>query len=488
VDRDMGNEKEDVEVKPALLADTAKPEGWVPGRKHRASLNSQLVASLHLEDFTKGSWVVSVLKFTRKVDFDKLKKVLTERLLKVPRLRSKLIDRGFGRTVDFVELEQSKLDFDYLWKQAFVDKVASSEDTNKFIGGLLSGWEPRMDQPLWQITFIPEMETGNSCLLVNMSHILGDGVGLTELLYRVLDSNPNDVKRAKTMVKAKPPPLGMLAKSRVFLSGLVEGPIIIATPPDKKTTLRLKNINKPSATKACAFSQPIDIAKVKEVQALYQYATFNDVLVTLLNLTIRSYFEEVGDQTALKSKLRAQFPINMRSKKQGGFRGENPRNLWMYGYMPLFIDNKGSITDMFWQTKRALDRVKNSPAPYVGMAFGKLCMRVFPRKFANKLLLNVAGKSTVQLSNVAGPPEAVRIAGEEVEDLSFQLFAPLSIYVGLLTYNGKLTVSFNLDSSLADPELLIKHWLPAFEKLHIHATAEAAKQGGLIKQPRRGWF
>jgi len=484
-----------------ILAASGKPSkggledtvpGWKAGRKHRASLGTRLVASLQLEAQEKSSWIATTLQFDQNVDYETLKATLNQRIMTVPRFRSKLVQHSFPKKLSFQELPESELKMDYLWEEAFPGKVVSDAEVNKYIGNLFDGWYRDESQPLWQMKFIGETEGGNSCLVIKMSHILGDGISLVELLYKLLDQEPESTSEStpakRTVSKAKAPKLGLWTKTKVFVGGMLEGVTVVFSAPDKKNTIRLKDITKPSPQKRCSFSPVIEVARVKELQKLYQYATFNDILVTLLNLTLRAYFREVDDKAALKNKLRAQFPINMRSKKQGAFRNGNTSNYFSFGFINLNVKDSKSISELFWKTKLGLDKLKNSPAPLMSLKSGRVLEKILPRKQANDQLLNLSGKATMQLSNVPGPPGKVTIASATVEDMRFLLFTPLSSYVGLLTYNGKLTASFCMDGALADPELISKHWVPEFEKFFAHAKEEAAKQDGLIKPPRTGCF
>jgi hypothetical protein len=126
---------------------------------------------------------------------------------------------------------------------------------------------------------------------------------------------------------------------------------------------------------------------------------------------------------------------------------------------------------LFRNLKKQLDIKKISPTPVVQQKLGALITPILPLKARNKLVLNLANKCTAQISNVAGPVSVVRLSGFEVDDLSFQLFSPVGLYLGLITYNGMLSCSINADASVADPSELTKHWMPAFEELFESITS-----------------
>jgi hypothetical protein len=59
-------------------------------------------------------------------------------------------------------------------------------------------------------------------------------------------------------------------------------------------------------------------------------------------------------------------------------------------------------------------------------------------------LLNLAvwlfTKFTIMMSNVPGPATQQYFAGQPLTDLYYFLFVPLGVYVGTLSYNGKVCV------------------------------------------------
>ncbi len=467
-------------------------------KKHRASVTTGLIGGLQRQDQSMSSWVVGVLYFKIDPGFANLKKVVGDRLLAMPRFRSKMVARRFPAATHFVEIPLDELDMDYHFRQIFTDRAVSEAELDGWLGSMFNEFDHPMEKPLWQMTFIPRLADGRAVLISNVSHVIGDGISQIEVLMRMLDK-PGEEATAATasgkkaaapgsggQVKKRPPPsLGPLTRTRVFLGGIWEGLTVVASAPDRKNTVRLDDPSKPSATKRCAFSPTIDLDRLKELKNLYQGATINDVLITLLTLTLRAYAEEVGDKAMLKNKVTAQFPINTRSKKDGPFRNGDPHNKFSYGFMPFHIAHKGSPTNLLWKTKRTLDKIKNSPSPLVQEKISNIIAKIMPLKTLNAQLTNVASKATAQISNVPGPQSTVYMCGVPIDDMRFLLYSPLSFYIGILTYDGKLSCSVCLDSALADPALIAKHWMTEFDKFFSSAKEEVKKYpDGVIPRER----
>jgi diacylglycerol O-acyltransferase len=495
---DVAGEVED--KVPALEAPTGKSPrkgGKAPkGKKHRASILTGLIGGLQRQDQAMSSWVVGVIYFKSDPGFANLKKLLSERLLDMPRFRSKMVARRFPAATHFVEIPLEELDLDYHIRQIFTDRAVSDAELDGWIGSMFNEFKHPMDYPLWQLTFMPRLADGRAVLITNVSHVIGDGIAQVEVLMRMLDKPSEEATAASSkkaaapksspQVKKRPPPsLGPLTRARVFLGGVWEGLTVVTMRADGKNTVRLADPTKPSATKRCAFSPTIELDRLKELKNLYQGATINDVLIALLTLTLRAYAEEVGDKAMLKNKVTAQFPINIRARKEGPFRNGDPHNKFSYGFMPFHISHKGSPTKLLWKTKRTLDKIKNSPSPLVQAKISKVIAKIMPLKMLNAQITGVASKATAQISNVPGPQSTVYMAGVAVDDMRFLLYSPLGFYVGILTYDGKLSCSVCLDSALADPALIAKHWVTEFDKFLASAKEEAKKYpDGVIPRER----
>mmetsp|Transcript_1815 Transcript_1815/g.2419 ORF Transcript_1815/g.2419 Transcript_1815/m.2419 type:complete len:93 (+) Transcript_1815:50-328(+) len=82
------------------------------------------------------------------------------------------------------------------------------------------------------------------------------------------------------------------------------------------------------------------------------------------------------------------------------------------------------------------------------------------------------------LSNVPGPRNEVTICGKVVDDLQFFMFSPLGLYLGLISYNGKVSMSIAMDSAIGDPKELGQFWDSEFNKF----AEECAEYPGSIEQ------
>mmetsp|Transcript_12584 Transcript_12584/g.14433 ORF Transcript_12584/g.14433 Transcript_12584/m.14433 type:complete len:494 (-) Transcript_12584:86-1567(-) len=461
------------------------------GKRYRASFMTRTIGKLAQESDAKSSYVVGLLFFKEKADADVLKKLVAHKLLEIPRFRSKFVSKHFHAY--FEELGEEDIDLDYHVQVAMAGEKPTREQVLQYVADKMSQ-ESILDKskPLWQITVVPEMDNGKGCLITNISHIIGDGMAQVEVLYRLIDpTTPEDEELAKTdsgnsvSVRAK----GKRAKkkvskfkaARIFAGGVLQGTMAVLGRPDPRTSLKLKSVTAVSREKRQALTEQIPLEKLKDVKNKIEGATINDVLIVLLTMCIKKYYAE-NEKKRVK-RLTASFPINLRKRGEDNFdRHGSPHNVWAYGMMPFHLKYKNT-TDLIWKVKKTLDVAKLSPTPVVQQKLGMAIAPFLTTKGMNGLSLNVANKSTVQLSNVAGPSKAVSIGGYVVDDMAFQLFSPLGLYVGIISYNGTVSCSINIDSTLGDPALIAKHWKSEFDSLYEEVMAHE----GILKAPR-SWF
>jgi hypothetical protein len=286
--------------------------------------------------------------------------------------------------------------------------------------------------------------------------------------------------KPKRKVKAS---FGPLNKARIFLGGCVSPLTAAFGGADSPSPLRRQNLLKPSTKKSTAFTEQIDLAKVKQIKLKYPGATVNDICVSLLNLTLQSYLTEVAEthpeaatrasakrMLSGKGLMRSSFPINARKAGAGTFRDHSPHNKLALG-MLAFNFNYKSRSQLVWSFKRTLDRIKLSPEPFVQQKLGNTLAAILSKKAMVDLLMKIGAQTHCMLSNVQGPPEKVALLGHTVEDITFALYSGCGLYMGLLSYAGKISVCICLDSELGDANNIAKHWKSEFESLYSEVMA-----------------
>mmetsp|Transcript_76512 Transcript_76512/g.214657 ORF Transcript_76512/g.214657 Transcript_76512/m.214657 type:complete len:127 (-) Transcript_76512:57-437(-) len=122
--------------------------------------------------------------------------------------------------------------------------------------------------------------------------------------------------------------------------------------------------------------------------------------------------------------------------------------------------------------------MKASPEP--GLRDFLLRMVITKRGLSNAniahAVLNAYGKVTMLLSNVPGPLDPVRFMGQELDDLSFYLVAPIGLYFGLVQYRGRIRAGICADATCEpEPARLGECWALAFQRLREASARGSAK-------------
>lgn len=457
-----------------------------PPQQRKASTTTTIFTKhLHDERMKKsGAWIIAISQLEGNPGLDAIKAKIKDKVFnKYVRFRSQLA-LNEKREAIFVESPEP-LDEAYHFHEESCDQPWSIEQMNRYIGDL-NDFEYDLSKPLWRIILIPKLENGQAASVLCVNHAIGDGLALVEVNESLYEPIPEEEHTSNEPIRhgGKKPPkrnMDMLSQMGVFLYGLFHGLSAPLSTPDPKTPLRLDQGLRPLGKKWIASAEPIDLNRVKQIKNKMAGCTINDVLMGLMTMTLKSFFLEEKPSFDLTTKVTASFPISMRAVGEGGLGldGE-PHNRISFAYFDFHFT--GSRIDIVWQTKHQIDCIKISPSPLVVMWSLHLANMILPEKQMLDFTNDSANRGTAQLSNVPAPQRQVKVFGKKVEQISFYLFSPLSVYLGILSYNGQVTAAFNLDSGLdVDPNKLTKHWNQEFEKLYEEVMSQP---GDTLPEPK----
>ncbi len=483
------------------------------GKVRRLSVLSRIHGNTLRLDPNQGTWVMGMLWFDSDLGFANVERLAREKLLVIPRFRSAMKLNWMGKE-RWVELPVEQLDMAYHLVRV-AEPLSKAQVYERYISDIYASFKLDMDKPLWRLVWFEDIE-GQRMLLTQVSHAVGDGVSIVEVLLRMLDAEEPDSgdeagKASGRTAPAEPMPaladaaaaakpkqqqpgpkpkrkvkasFGPLNKARIFLGGCMSPLTAAFGSADSPSPLRRRNLLEPSTKKSTAFTEQIDLAAIKQIKARYPGATVNDICVSLLNLTLQAYLSEVAEthpepatrasakrMLSGKGLMRSSFPINARKAGAAtAFRDHSPHNKLALG-MLAFNFNYKSRSQLVWSFKRTMDRIKLSPEPFVQQKLGNLLAAILSKKAMVNLLMKLGAQTHCMLSNVQGPPEKVELLGHTVEDITFALFSGCGLYLGLLSYAGKISVCICLDSELGDAQNIAKHWKKEFDELYKEVMA-----------------
>jgi diacylglycerol O-acyltransferase len=438
-----------------------------PGRKRRASALTRLLGHMAMQQNNpQPVWIIGQLSLEKTLNPTELRRLMLPRVLAIPRFRSKLVVHGRGGHYEEVEF-----DVGYHFETALYGERATMEQIDQVIANQNS-WKFDPNRPLWKFVHIPETEDGGSVIISVINHCMGDGVALVNVLLTKLCDGVNEPESTKKAVHAGKrrtgPPVSMVKRIGMKFYGAYEAGTMTMWRHDKGNPLVCNKSTPEKIVASCPDTIPLD--KVKKIaKMLGNNATVNDVLLGIFSKMIKMFFLEVGATNAAtgKVKVRAQFPINVRSSKEGRENKDgDPNNRFSFGFitLPLKYD---TAKDMIGDIKRQVDLIKVSPSGHLQLKQIPGYVAMLPRKILIDTLLGAANIATINISNVPGPQAQLTFGGVPVKRISFFLFSGVGFYVGLFSNNGQVSVSLNMDKSIGvDPKEVGKHWLPAFENVY----------------------
>eukprot|EP00924_Labyrinthula_sp_SR-Ha-C_P015081 snap_masked-scaffold_9-processed-gene-7.38-mRNA-1 protein AED:1.00 eAED:1.00 QI:0/-1/0/0/-1/1/1/0/496 len=456
-------------------------------RKHRASYTTKALVGYMRgkNERERGAWIVGTMFLSSNPGMEPLRVILEERLLKLGRFKSVYKNDVFGGAF----YEQTDEEFDWEYHLAIPERLSKGEVTEKevfeFCQNIALDETIQLDtkKPLWRCFLVPDVtqnKESKSVLIFVLHHAIGDGTSTVGVMYNLMDNPPFDPKKfsskkqsliesgeIKVVPKKEKKKISLTGfeKHKAKVSGMFKALTAVLGAGDTKNSLIKADHNK-AAKKLMGRAEPRALDEFKELTKMLQAheVTINDLLMTVLSMTLRAYFEETGEYRK-GMKATANIPVSLKSLEKPLLEKNNPGNKFTSYSFPYCLNYSDPIECLF-KVKKSLDQVKVSPQLPVQFVLGKYLYYMTPKVIFDQIFLRINSKGTSMLSNVAGPAEQMKIGGALVEEIVFNLYSPILVYFGLLSYNGKVNLSLSIDERLGvKPEDILKHWGAQLELL-----------------------
>jgi len=441
----------------------------------KQQLSAVDAAWLRMEDPTNLMMVTGVLLFDSRLDVDRIRTVLEERLLSFARFRQRVEQPPLG-----VGLPQWVTD-DRFDLDAHVHHVALPAPADKaaleaFVSDLLST-PLDFSKPLWQVHLVEYAD--GSAIVSRIHHAIADGIALIQVLLSLTDATRRPRKRPPAARPTLAPDGGSsLLRAGGWLAqagfGLARDPgqalkvaglgadaavtlgRVALLPPDPATALK----GTLGVRKRAAWSDPLPLAEVKAAGA-HAGGTINDVLITATAGALRRYLTARGENvTGLD--VRATVPVNLRPLAEAHRLGNQFGVVFLS--LPLGIE---APRERLIEIKRRMDELKSSLQPLV--AFGMLnAIGLLPGRLQPLPIQFFGSKASVVLTNVPGPREPLYLAGEPLRRAMFWVpqSGRLGLGISILSYAGEVLVGVASDAGLVpDPGTIVDGFHSELEEL-----------------------
>ena len=204
------------------------------------------------------------------------------------------------------------------------------------------------------------------------------------------------------------------------------------------------------------------LAQVKAIGKALN-CSINDVLLACVAGAIGAYLRAHGDDPT-GQEIRAMVPVNLRPMEHAWKLGNR------FGLAPLVlpIGVENPVERVFAVRARMRD-LKGSYQPL--LAFAVLAVAGLVVKPVQDAILGLfAKKATAVMTNVPGPPVALRLCGSTLRQSMFWVPASGDIGMGvsILSYAGGVQFGLITDAALCpDPQAIIDRFKPEFEALLV---------------------
>lgn len=339
------------------------------------------------------------------------------------------------------------------------------------VSDLLSSPMP-FDRPLWEVWVLTGYAPREWALVWRLHHSVADGEGVTMVIGRTLDMEPQggvtltDWMQAQA-VAARPPQStevedsGSVADRALdTVRGVAEKllGIAVATPPTVTSLLRMvptpptELVGVPSTGRDWR-SLHLPLADVKAAGQAHG-ATINDVLMAAVTNGFRDVILAHGDDPGGRV-VRAVMPVSMR--RAGDTRSNNQVSM-----IPVELPvGQDGAPERLATVVRQTSVGKRSMAPTIiaamNNAFGKLVPAPISEQVVSHGGWAVGWMTDTLVTNVRGPSSPEYFLGQQVRYLApiIPIGARLRTVVGINSYAGSVNVSVTGDAAHAEDNRIL---------------------------------
>ncbi|NGY06777.1 wax ester/triacylglycerol synthase family O-acyltransferase [Solimonas terrae] len=347
-------------------------------------------------------------------------------------------------------------------------------------------------RPPWEATLIEGLENGRAAYVLKLHHAVSDGLGIIQLLTRMLSRTRDDTERAQSELRARsrraaPSALSLslrqlrkrlrtlpqdgaegLSTARRHLRSALNDPATLTSYlASAKRTLGVRPVPGSPIFRRRSLSwhfEGIEIPLPRLKAAARQAgASLNDALLAGLIGGFRRYHEEMGLE---QSHMPLSFPVSLRTGDDT--LGTNRFAGVQYAAPLLETDALKRIHAI----QEFVRGVRQEPALDLLVRMMPAITRL-PLPAITAMIAGFTVAQDAQISNVPGIPHQVFLAGAEV--VEFWPFPPLpgcGMMIALVSHSGRCFLGINSDSAaVTEPDLLAECFRLGVEEVLLLAPA-----------------
>ena len=425
-------------------------------------------AWLHMDRPTNLMVVNCVFWFDRPVDWTRVAAAFTDRLVpKFPRFAQRVLEPAV--TIGLIGprwRDVAAFDVDDHLHRVTLPAPGDDAQLHAYVSGQ-AGRPLDPSRPLWEAHLL-DGYGGGCAILLRTHHALADGTALVQALLTLVDPPEDGARHAGQRPLVGEQDVGMPARGlprprRSWwdvggIGGLVERAGNIGDRSEMLRRLGFAAADRPSplrgplsGRKRLTWTSSVPLDGVKQVARAHG-ATVNDVALAVVTGALRRHLSSAEEKV---SRLTAVVPVNLRPLDQPF----DPRvgNQFGLAFVRLPVD-QSDPTARLLAAKSAMDRVKRTGEGLV-VSGALSVLGHTPVQVEQKWLDLFAGRATAVVTNIAGPPQPVALAGVPLSGFIAWVpsTGPVGIGLSICSYAGELLLGVAVDEALLpEPEQLLR--------------------------------
>mmetsp|Transcript_3266 Transcript_3266/g.9991 ORF Transcript_3266/g.9991 Transcript_3266/m.9991 type:complete len:481 (-) Transcript_3266:275-1717(-) len=385
------------------------------------------------------------------------------------RLWSRVVPTEAG-DIEFEELKNIDEELDVIVKES---TAKSDEEVMNVLQEITSDEYP-LDGLLYRFHTIKN-ENGNSALVVRVHHAVGDGIGLVDVMMKVLtkmdgtlfdlSSVPHKKRHIKFSIRSF-----LLALAKVAMI-----PVLKDTP--SKLTRRSKPLLK-SGKRRFAVSPGFSLDFLRAVKGSFDCpVSVNDVLTAAYSGAVKRYIEEVEPELTGKSmRLRLMMPVTLPRK------GDKLRNRWCFVSVSMHGDlDVESRKERLMRVHQEMENVKRGGEAILQLQLQTIGASFTSMQSRRQLITSIFDSHTTIFSNVPGPTEPVKLCGRVIK--KFMLPLPNAITQAIVfSYAGSLNLTLTAEEGIVtQPNRLLELFMDELRLFGKEAGVDSGVE--LLREP-----
>ncbi len=434
--------------------------------------------------------------------FDKVARIMAERVPEVPRFTMHLREVPFGLDNPYWG-EDPDFDVMYHMHRIGVPSPGGLRELAELCGDLVSHKLDRR-RPLWEMWFIEGLENGRVGMLSKNHHCMIDGVSGAGLGEMMADLEPNPPPRNKGPAKPRPRRQREPSDLELFARGLFNtfgtplrvaryagqalrrGAAMLPYLRDEESPLGsvpTLSFNAPIGPRRAVAWSTVPLSEIRRIKKHFDVKV-NDVILELCGSALRSYL--IAQNELPKESLGVSVPVSTRSSDDGelGNQVANMVVVWATDIEDP-VERLLKIYENTQKSKEMTEAIRAHEIQAMGDTAPPAVLNLAYRMISASMGSMTSTPVNTIVSNVPGPPIPLYTAGARIECMyPISIITPgMGLNFTVLSYVDRVDFGITVDPELVpDPWHIADGIPPALDELSRAVDASGQREAGKARR------